>query len=159
MSVELIALSVITLIAGHGLLAFRDPKGIRPLSLGESSSPAERTVMVASESVAFEGTRHSFTRDIAPGEAVFVALDGTVHAAQRAEATSLEPCLFEYVYLARPDSVMNGISVYQARLEMGDALAAQIQADRGLDDVDVVIPIPESRKQFLGLEYMAAPKI
>jgi amidophosphoribosyltransferase len=138
--------AVIALVAGHGLLAFRDPKGIRPLAFGESSSAAGRTLMVASESVAIEGTRHNFTRDVAPGEAVFIALDGTVHTAQCAESTSLEPCLFEYVYLARPDTVMNGISVYQARLDVGDALAAQIKADPRLDDIDVVIPIPESSR-------------
>ena len=138
--------AVIVLIAGHGLLAFRDPYGIRPLAFGESAGATGRTFMVASESVAVEGTGHKMARDVAPGEAVFIDLDGNLHAAQCAERVSLQPCLFEYVYLARPDSVMNGVSVYQARLNMGDTLAAQIASDRRYDDIDVVIPIPESSR-------------
>ena len=138
--------AVIALIAGHGLLAFRDPFGIRPLSFGESVGPEGRTLMVASESVAIEGTGHKLSADVAPGEAVFIDMQGNVHAAQCAEKVSLQPCLFEYVYLARPDSLMNGVSVYQARLNMGDTLAAQIKADPRYDDIDVVIPIPESSR-------------
>jgi amidophosphoribosyltransferase len=139
--------AVIALIAGHGLLAFRDPYGIRPLAFGESNSATTgRTVMFASESVAIEGTGHKVTREVAPGEAVFVDVEGKVHTRQCAEATSLEPCLFEYVYLARPDSVMNGVSVYQARLNMGETLAAQLLADSRFNDIDVVIPIPESSR-------------
>ncbi|MET0343189.1 MAG: amidophosphoribosyltransferase [Polyangiales bacterium] len=138
--------AVIVLIAGYGILAFRDPFGIRPLALGEVQTPTGRAVMVASESVALEGTGHKFVRDVAPGEAVFIDNAGRVHAAQCAETHTLQPCLFEYVYLARPDSVMNGVSVYQARLNMGEALAAQILADKRLGDIDVVIPIPESSR-------------
>ncbi|HEY6879874.1 MAG TPA: amidophosphoribosyltransferase [Polyangiales bacterium] len=138
--------AVIALIAGYGLLAFRDPYGIRPLSFGEDQGPAGRTVMFASESVAIEGTGHKVTREVEPGEAVFVDLQGEVHARQCAERTTLQPCLFEYVYLARPDSFMNGVSVYQARLNMGETLAAQLLADRRFDDIDVVIPIPESSR-------------
>jgi amidophosphoribosyltransferase len=151
--------AVVTLIAGYGLLAFRDPYGIRPLSFGTSASDAD-TVMVASESVAIEGSGYKVTRDVAPGEAVFVDFQGRIHAQQCAEQTVLKPCLFEYVYLARPDSVMNGISVYQARLSMGETLAAQLRADRRFDDIDVVIPIPESSRpsamqlaQIIGKPY------
>ncbi|NBT55516.1 MAG: amidophosphoribosyltransferase, partial [Betaproteobacteria bacterium] len=107
--------AVIALIAGHGVLAFRDPFGIRPLCLGRS----EGTVVVASESVALEGTSHRFERNVAPGEAIFIDLNGTVHTQQCAEHPVLNPCIFEFVYLARPDSVMDGISVYQARLNLG----------------------------------------
>jgi amidophosphoribosyltransferase len=138
--------AVIALIAGYGLLAFRDPYGIRPLSFGESMGPGGRTVMFASESVAIEGTGHHVTREVAPGEAVFVDMDGKVHTRQCAERVTLQPCLFEYVYLARPDSFMNGVSVYQARLNMGETLADQLLADRRFDDIDVVIPIPESSR-------------
>jgi len=138
--------AVIALIAGYGLLAFRDPYGIRPLSIGETVTPAGRDVMVASETVALEGTGHKFTRDVAPGEAVFVDLEGNVHAELCADHATLNPCMFEYVYLARPDSVMNGVSVYQARLNLGVALAQQLQADPRGKDIDVVIPIPESSR-------------
>ena len=112
--------AVIAMIAGHGLLAFRDPYGIRPLCMGRS---ADGTVMLASESVALEGTGHHFERNIAPGEAVFIDLQGQVHAQVCADAPLLSPCIFEFVYLARPDSVLDGISVYQARLNLGETLA------------------------------------
>ena len=107
--------AVIALIAGHGLVAFRDPYGIRPLSMGRS---AEGAVVFASESVAIEGTGHEFQRDVAPGEALFVDLAGNLSAQQCAETTQHFPCVFEYVYLARPDSVLDGIMVYQARLNL-----------------------------------------
>jgi amidophosphoribosyltransferase len=138
--------AVVALIAGYGLLAFRDPFGIRPLSIGSSEGPEGRTVMVASETVALEGTGHRIERDIAPGEAVFVDLQGRVHARQCAERTRLQPCLFEYVYLARPDSVMDGISVYQARLNMGETLAQRLISTMPPSEIDVVIPIPESSR-------------
>ena len=115
--------AVVALIAGHGLLAFRDPFGIRPLSFGEGEGPSGHEVMVASESVAIVGTGHTFTRDVAPGEAIFIDLAGQMHARQCAENPSLNPCMFEYVYLARPDSIMDGVSVYQARLNLGETLA------------------------------------
>jgi amidophosphoribosyltransferase len=118
--------AVVALIAGHGLLAFRDPFGIRPLCIGHGQNEEGRTVMVASESVALEGTAHQFERDIAPGEAVYVDLDGKVHAEQCAEKSQLKPCIFEFVYLARPDSVLDGISVYQARLNLGETLAKRV---------------------------------
>ncbi len=149
--------SVIALLAGHGVLAFRDPYGIRPLCMGRSP---DGTVMLASESVVLEGTGHVFDRDIAPGEAVFVDLDGRVSALQCADVPQLHPCIFEYVYLARPDSVMDGISVYQARLNLGETLAKRVVSTVPPSEIDVVIPIPESSRpsamqlaQLLGLPY------
>jgi len=138
--------AVVALIAGYGLLAFRDPFGIRPLCIGEGEAPEGRTVMVASESVAIEGTGHKVLRDVAPGEAVFIDLAGTVHARQCAANPSLYPCMFEFVYLARPDSVMDGISVYQARLNMGETLAQRLISTIRPNEIDVVIPIPESSR-------------
>jgi amidophosphoribosyltransferase len=148
--------AVIALIAGHGVLAFRDPFGIRPLCMGRSGA----TVMLASESVTLEGTSHQFDRNIDPGEAVFVDLQGQVHARQCADAPTLKPCIFEFVYLARPDSVMDGISVYQARLNLGESLAKRVISTVPPSEIDVVIPIPESSRpsaaqlaQLLGLPY------
>ncbi len=149
--------AVVALIAGHGLLAFRDPFGIRPLCVGQGK---DGTVVVASESVALEGTGHEFLRDIAPGEAVFVSLDGRVQFQQCAEKPQLYPCVFEFVYLARPDSTIDGISVYQARLNMGETLATRVISTVPPDQIDVVIPIPESSRpsatqlaQLLGKPY------
>jgi len=136
----------VALIAGHGLLAFRDPFGIRPLSFGEGEGPEGREVMVASESVAIVGTGHALTRDVAPGEAIFIDLEGRIHSKQCAENPSLHPCMFEYVYLARPDSVMDGISVYQARLNLGETLAQRLISTMPPSEIDVVIPIPESSR-------------
>ena len=138
--------AVVALIAGFGLLAFRDPFGIRPLCFGEGDTPDGRQVMVASESVALEGTGHVMTRDVAPGEAIFITPEGQVHAQQCAENPSLHPCMFEYVYLARPDSIMDGISVYQARLNMGETLAQRLISTMPPSEIDVVIPIPESSR-------------
>ncbi|WP_374369101.1 amidophosphoribosyltransferase [Piscinibacter sp.] len=138
--------AVIALIAGHGLLAFRDPFGIRPLCFGEGEGPGGREVMVASESVALEGTGHKLVRDVAPGEAIFIDLEGRVHAQQCAEHPTLNPCMFEFVYLARPDSVMDGVSVYQARLNMGETLAQRLISTMPPSEIDVVIPIPESSR-------------
>ncbi len=148
--------SVIALIAGHGVLAFREPYGIRPLCLGRGPG----TAVVASESVALEGTSHQFVRNIDPGEAVFIDLQGTIHSQQCAEKTWAMPCIFEFVYLARPDSVMDGISVYQARLNLGETLAKRVVSTVPPNEIDVVIPIPESSRpsaaqlaQLLGLPY------
>ena len=135
--------AVIAHIAGCGMLVFRDPFGIRPLCFGRAAGGA---VLVASESVALEGTGHVLERDVAPGEALFVTLDGTVHARQCADRPSLSPCIFEYVYLARPDSVLDGISVYQARLNLGQALAKRVVSTVPPSEIDVVIPIPESSR-------------
>jgi amidophosphoribosyltransferase len=148
--------AVVALIAGHGLLAFRDPFGIRPLCLGRQGS----TWVVASESVALEGTGHQFERDLLPGEAVFIDLQGRLHAAQCAEQPRLMPCIFEYVYLARPDSMLDGISVYQARLNLGQTLAQRVISTVTPNEIDVVIPIPESSRpsatqlaHLLGIAY------
>jgi amidophosphoribosyltransferase len=138
--------AVVALIAGHGLLAFRDPFGIRPLSFGVGGTEHAPEVMVASESVAIEGTGHTVTRDVAPGEAIFIDMQGAVHAQQCAEHASLNPCMFEFVYLARPDSVMDGISVYQARLNLGETLAQRVISTIPPNEIDVVIPIPESSR-------------
>ena len=149
--------AVVALIAGYGLLAFRDPFGIRPLCMGRG---ADGTVILASESVALEGTTHQLERDIAPGEAVFVQLDGSVQTRQCADNPCLYPCVFEYVYLARPDSIMDGISVYQARLNMGETLAKRVVSTVPPSQIDAIIPIPESSRpsamqlaQLLGLPY------
>ncbi|CAM8620998.1 PurF Glutamine phosphoribosylpyrophosphate amidotransferase [Comamonadaceae bacterium] len=149
--------AVICHIAGHGLLAFRDPFGIRPLCIGKGP---DGTHIVASESVVLEGTSHQFVRDVQPGEAVFIALDGTIHSQQCAVNPQLMPCIFEFVYLARPDSVMDGISVYQARLNLGETLAKRVISTVPPNEIDVVIPIPESSRpsaaqlaQLLGLPY------
>lgn len=149
--------AVICHIAGHGMLAFRDPFGIRPLCMGKG---ADGTQMVASESVVLEGTGHLLERDIAPGEAVFISLDGQVYSQQCAENPKLMPCVFEYVYLARPDSVMDGVSVYQARLNMGATLAKRVISTVPPTDIDAVIPIPESSRpsaqqlaQMIGKPY------
>lgn len=148
--------AVIALIAGHGLLAFRDPFGIRPLCVGTSEAGA----MVASESVTLDGNGFDLLRDVAPGEAVFIAENGDLQFQQCAEKTSHNPCIFEYVYLARPDSVMDGISVYQARLNLGKTLAKRVVSTVPPSQIDVVIPIPESSRpsamelaQLLGLPY------
>ena len=149
--------AVIALIAGHGLLAFRDPHGIRPLCMGRSK---DGTVMLASESVALEGTLHQFERDVAPGEAVFIDLQGTVHSEVCAEGAQLDPCIFEFVYLARPDSTLDGISVYQARLNLGETLAKRVISTVPPNEIDAVIPIPESSRpsatqlaHLLGIPY------
>jgi amidophosphoribosyltransferase len=149
--------AVVALIAGHGLVAFRDPYGIRPLGMGRG---ADGTVMIASESVTLDGTGHKFERNIAPGEAVYVDLKGNVHTRQCAENPQLSPCIFEYVYLARPDSEMDGISVYQARLNLGETLAKRVISTVPPNEIDVVIPIPESSRpsamqlaQLLGIPY------
>jgi amidophosphoribosyltransferase len=152
--------AVIALIAGHGVLAFRDPFGIRPLCMGKSVEQGVQTVVLASESVALEGTAHIFERNIEPGEAVFIDLQGTVYAEQCSDKPQLNPCIFEFVYLARPDSVMDGISVYQARLNLGESLAKRVISTVPPNEIDVVIPIPESSRpsaaqlaQLLGLPY------
>jgi amidophosphoribosyltransferase len=148
--------AVIALIAGHGVLAFRDPYGIRPLCIGRGKD----TVMVASESVTLEGTGHHLERNVQPGEAVFIDLNGNVVAQQCADTPTLNPCIFEFVYLARPDSEMDGISVYQARMNLGAALAKRVVSTVPPSEIDVVIPIPESSRpsatqlaHLLGLPY------
>lgn len=141
------AYGVVALIAGYGMVAFRDPLGIRPLALGTQTDEAGNTVYcVASESVVFNSLAFNLERDIAPGEAVFITLDGKFHSRQCAENPRLNPCLFEYVYFARPDSVMDGVSVYQARVNMGVTLAEKVKQTLPLDDIDVVMPIPDTSR-------------
>jgi len=152
--------AVVAQIAGYGVLAFRDPFGIRPLVLGQIDTDAGPEYLVASESVALQGMGYRLVRDVAPGEAIFIDMEGVLHTRQCAENPTLNPCIFEYVYLARPDSVMDGISVYAARLRMGETLAAKVRREMTLGDIDVVMPIPDSSRPAamqmalrLGLEY------
>ena len=159
------AYAVIAVIAGYGLLAFRDPFGIRPLILGKRPSTVPGAEgrdewVVASESLVLENGDYEVVRDVEPGEAVFITTEGELFTRQCAPATQLAPCAFEYVYLARPDSIMNGISVYESRLRMGDKLADTIAKHVPLDEIDVVMPIPDSSRpaamevaRKLGIEY------
>ena len=140
------AYSVIAMIAGYGVLAFRDPYGIRPAIIGFNETMDGIEYMVASESVAVEALGFQVLRDIAPGEAVFIDEDGKFFSQQCAEKSSLNPCIFEYVYLARPDSLIDGASVYEARLHMGEHLAEKIKREYQHLQIDVVIPIPDSSR-------------
>ena len=140
------AYAVVALIAGYGLLAFRDSYGIRPLVVGVNTTEHGTEYLVASESVALDTLGFKFLRDIEPGEAVFIDFDGNFHSQQCAENPTLNPCIFEYVYLARPDSVIDGISVYETRLNMGENLADKIAREWPQSDIDVVIPIPDSSR-------------
>ncbi len=138
--------AVVAQIAGHGLLAFRDPYGIRPLCIGFNETDKGTEYVVASESVALEGLGFRFLRDVIPGEAIFVDNDGHLYNQQCAENPTLNPCAFEYVYLARPDSVIDGASVYATRLKMGEYLAEKIKHEFAAGDIDVVMPIPDSSR-------------
>src|SRR5512143_2467346 len=140
------AYAVVAMIAGYGLVAFRDPFGIRPLVVGHADALGGAEHIVASESVAVEALGFRLLRDVAPGEAVFIDLTGALHARQCAENPRLTPCIFEFVYLARPDSMMDGTSVYETRINMGSALARKIGAMPEASDIDVVIPIPDSSR-------------
>jgi len=152
--------AAIALIAGQGLLAFRDPFGIRPLVLGRREANGREDWVVASESLVLESGGFEVVRDLAPGEAVLISPDGNMESRQCAASPRLVPCAFEYIYLARPDSVLDGIAVYEARLRLGDVMAEQIQAELPTGDIDVVMPIPDSARasamqvaQKLGIEY------
>ena len=141
------AYGVVAMIAGYGMVAFRDPYGIRPLVLGSyTDSDGRKSYAVASESVAFNALAYDLERDIAPGEAVFVGFDGQFFSRQCSDAATLSPCLFEYVYFARPDSVIDGVSVYQARMEMGVSLAEKIKRELPVEHIDVVMPIPDTSR-------------
>lgn len=140
------AYAVIAMIAGYGLLAFRDPCGIRPLVFGTAENTLGDEYIVASESVALDTLGFKLIRDVAPGEAIFIDEDGNFYNKQCATDFSLNPCIFEYVYLARPDSVIDGISVYETRLNMGEQLAEKIKKTMHHLDIDVVIPIPDSSR-------------
>jgi len=140
------AYAVVAMIAGHGVLAFRDPYGIRPAVIGYNETADGIEYMVSSESVAVEALGFRVLRDIVPGEAVFIDEDGNFHSQQCVESSSLNPCIFEYVYLARPDSLIDGASVYEARLHMGEKLAEKIKRQYRHLEIDVVIPIPDSSR-------------
>jgi amidophosphoribosyltransferase len=141
------AYGVVTMINGLGLLAFRDPNGIRPLVYGKrTNDDGKIEYMVASESVALDVIGFELIDDVAPGEAVYIDEEGQLHVQQCADEVKKTPCIFEYVYFARPDSIIDGISVYKARLRMGDALADKILRERPEHDIDVVIPIPDTSR-------------
>ncbi|MDG9667286.1 amidophosphoribosyltransferase [Hahella sp. CR1] len=140
------AYAVIAMITGYGIVAFRDPNGIRPACFGKRETAKGPEYMIASESVALSALGFELQRDIAPGEAVYIETDGSLHTQQCVENPKLNPCIFEYVYFARPDSIMDGISVYKARLRMGDYLAEKIHRLRPDHDIDVVMPIPDTSR-------------
>ncbi|EJL6832154.1 amidophosphoribosyltransferase [Vibrio cholerae] len=138
------AYAVAAMIIGHGMIAFRDPHGIRPLCLGKREVNGQLEYMVASESVALDTVGFDFVRDVAPGEAIYATFDGELYTKQCADNPALNPCIFEFVYFARPDSFIDKISVYSARVEMGKRLGERIKNDYSDLDIDVVIPIPET---------------
>ena len=140
------AYAVVAMIAGYGLLAFRDPYGIRPLVFGKTETEHGPEYLIASESVALDTLGYQLVRDVGPGEAIFIDQDCHFFSRQCAPSVSLNPCIFEYVYLARPDSVIDGISVYETRLRMGESLADRIKREYKHLDIDVVIPIPDSSR-------------
>ena len=154
------AYAVVVLIAGYGLLAFRDPNGIRPMVVGTNQTPQGTEYLVASESVALDTLGFKVLRDVEPGEAIFIDTSHQMHARQCAQNPTLSPCIFEYVYLARPDSVIDGVSVYETRLLMGEYLADKVVERIPVTNIDVVIPIPDSSRpsamqlaQRLGIPY------
>jgi len=140
------AYAVVAMIAGYGVLAFRDPYGIRPLIIGRNATPDGNEYLVASESVALDTLGFQMMRDVAPGEAVLIDMQGNFHSQQCALRTMRAPCVFEFVYLARPDSLMDGISVYETRVKMGEYLAEKIKHTLPHIDIDAVIPIPDSSR-------------
>lgn len=154
------AYAVVAEIAGFGMVAFRDPNGIRPLCLGKNETPEGIEYIVASESVAIDGIGFEPIRDIEPGEAIYIDKNKNVYAEQCADNPRLNPCIFEYVYFARPDSTIDGVNVYNARLKMGQYLADKVARELRLSDIDVVMPIPDTSRPVamelasrLGLEY------
>jgi amidophosphoribosyltransferase len=149
------AYAAVSMIVGFGILAFRDPFGIRPLVYGTRETADGLEHMIASESVALDVLGFDLVRDVGPGEAVFIDMNGTVHWRQCAEKVRHAPCIFEFVYLARPDSMMDGIAVHKTRLRMGERLARKLMREWPDHDIDVVIPIPDtSRTAALQLAYV-----
>ena len=151
---------MVALVIGHGILGFRDPNGIRPLVIGRRDTKKGSEWMLASESVALDMLGFDLVRDVGPGEAVFIDEQGRFYAQQCVAAVRHTPCIFEYVYFARPDSIIDNISVYKARLRMGEHLAEKIKRERPQHDIDVVIPIPDTSRtsavqvaQRLGVKY------
>src|SRR5580693_6336012 len=152
--------AAVVMVIGHGVLGFRDPNGIRPLVLGQRRTPRGTEYMLASESVALDMLSFELMRDVAPGEAVFIDEQGRLHTQQCVATVRHTPCIFEYVYFARPDSIIDNISVYRARMRMGEKLAARILHEHPDHDIDVVIPIPDTSRtsalqmaQILGIKY------
>lgn len=146
--------AAVAMITGVGILGFRDPFGIRPIIFGERVTDKGKEYMIASESVAINSLGFSVIRDIAPGEAVFISAEGELHTQQCADNPCYAPCIFEHVYLARPDSIIDDISVYKTRLRMGESLARKIKETWTDNDIDVVIPIPDTgRTSALPLAY------
>ncbi len=136
--------AVIAMLVGRGVLGFRDPYGIRPVILGKRESDKGTEYILASESVALTGLGYEPVRDLEPGEAVYITQQGELYSKQCAKKTQLSPCIFEYVYFARPDSIIDQVSVYSSRLAMGRKLAEKIQREWPDNDIDVVIPIPDT---------------
>jgi amidophosphoribosyltransferase len=154
------AYAAVAMITGQGIVAFRDPHGIRPLVYGKRESAQGVDHIIASESVALDVLGYELIADVAPGEAVYIGLDGRIHTRQCVDNPVLSPCIFEYVYLARPDSIIDNVSVYKARLRMGEKLAKKILRVRPDHDIDVVIPIPDTSRtsalqlaNTLGIKY------
>ena len=140
------AYAVVAMITGYGVLAFRDPNGIRPACFGKRETELGTEYMVASESVALDAAGFELVRDIEPGEAIYIENDGSFHNELCAESATLTPCIFEHVYFARPDSMIDDVSVYKARLRMGSTLAKKVLKLRPDHDIDVVIPIPDTSR-------------
>jgi amidophosphoribosyltransferase len=140
------AYAVVAMIAGAGVLAFRDPYGIRPLVIGRNDADSGPEWLVASESVVIDSLGFTVVRDVAPGEAILFDEAGNFYSRQCAATPVLSPCIFEHVYLARPDSLMDGVSVYEARLHMGEQLADKIGRHYRNLDIDVVIPVPDTSR-------------
>jgi amidophosphoribosyltransferase len=138
------AYAVVAMIVGHGVVGFRDRFGIRPLVFGERTTAKGPEYMLASESVALDSQGYSLIRDVQPGEAIYIREDGTYESKLCAPDSKLTPCIFEHVYFARPDSMIDGVSVYKSRLRMGEKLAQKILRERPDHDIDVVIPIPDT---------------
>ncbi|MFP5350019.1 MAG: amidophosphoribosyltransferase [Gammaproteobacteria bacterium] len=154
------AYAVVVLIVGFGILAFRDPHGIRPVVFGRRDTDNGPEHMIASESVALDVLGFELERDVGPGEAVFIDMQGQVHTRQCVDNPQHTPCIFEYVYLARPDSIIDNIAVHKTRLRMGEKLAAKIKREWKNLDIDVVIPIPDTSRtaglqmaHALGIKY------
>ena len=152
--------AAVVMITGYGILGFRDINGIRPLVFGSRASNGQKEYMIASESVALDSQGFTIERDIAPGEAVYIDVQGNLHTKVCGEPGIHAPCIFEHVYFARPDSLMDSISVYKARLRMGQRLAEKVKRLRPDHDIDVVIPIPDTSRtsalelaNHLGIKY------
>ena len=152
--------AVVAMIIGHGIVAFRDPNGIRPLVAGVRETEQGNEYMVASESVALDILRFRKLRDLRPGETMFIENSGELHSREQQGPVRHAPCIFEFVYFARPDSIIDNLSVYKARLRMGEQLAGQIVREWPDHDIDVVIPIPDTSRTsavqvayHLGVKY------